>query len=79
MAGISNYSASSLLDWLAGVTAMPALGSRYLALFTTMPADDGTGGVEAAFTGYARVSVPAGSWGAVSGTGPMQITNTSAV
>lgn len=29
-------------------------GTWYLALFTTMPATDGTGGVEAAWSGYAR-------------------------
>lgn len=38
----------------AGVTP-PA--TWYIALFTTMPGTDGTGGVEAAFTDYARVAV----------------------
>lgn len=29
----------------------------YIALFTTLPATDGTGGVEAAYTAYARAAV----------------------
>ena len=32
-------------------------GTWYIALFTVMPNDDGTGGTEAAFGGYARQAV----------------------
>jgi hypothetical protein len=43
---------------MTGTSAMPALASRYLALFTAAPtADAGTGGTEVSGTGYARVQV----------------------
>jgi len=58
MAGLSDFSAQAALNWEAGVSPMPAIGSRYLALFTTAPtADAGTGGTEASGTAYARVQV----------------------
>lgn len=37
--------------------AFPTLNTIYFALFTTLPAADGTGGVEVTATGYARVAV----------------------
>lgn len=47
-----------LLDLMFGAQAAPTPpGTYYVALFTTMPAFDGTGAVEAAFSGYARVAV----------------------
>ncbi len=40
------------------VTDIP---SMYLALFTTAPAEDGTGGVEVSGSGYARQVIPFGT------------------
>jgi hypothetical protein len=58
MAGLSDYTAQAQLNWITGNSPMPALGSRYLALFTAAPtADAGTGGTEVSGTGYARVQV----------------------
>lgn len=66
--------ANDLLDYYwGGVDPIPDTppATWYVALFTTTPDPDGTGGVEAAFTGYARVAVtndltewPAASGGA---------------
>jgi hypothetical protein len=47
MAGLSDYLAEAVLNFVTGGSPMPALGSRYLALFTAAPtADAGTGGTE---------------------------------
>lgn len=57
MPGLSDYSSKAFNNWVAGAAAVPALASRYLALFTTAPADDGTGGTEVSGGSYARVQV----------------------
>lgn len=58
MPGMSDYSAQANLNWGTGNIAMPALGSRYLALFTTAPTSDaGTGGAEVSGGSYARVQI----------------------
>jgi hypothetical protein len=58
MAGLSDYLAQAVLNFMTGNSPMPALASRYLALFTAAPtADAGTGGTEVSGTGYARVQV----------------------
>lgn len=58
MAGMSDYSAQAFLNWAGGNQAMPALASRYLALFTTAPTSDaGTGGTEVSGGSYARVQI----------------------
>lgn len=43
----------------AGFTRPVALDTLKVGLFTTLPADDGTGGVEAAGSNYARVAIAA--------------------
>lgn len=65
MPGLSDYSSKAFNNWVGGAAAVPALASRYLALFTTAPADDGTGGTEVTGGSYARVQVA----GAVSTNG----------
>lgn len=58
MAGMSDYLAQNVLDFMTGRRAMPAYASRYLALFTTAPtSDSGSGAVEVSGGGYARVQI----------------------
>ena len=57
MAGLSDYSAKNLLNFLTGQVAETALPSVWLALFTTAPTDAGTGGTEVSGGSYARVQV----------------------
>ena len=58
MAGLADYNAENVLNWAAGVLPYPAIGSRFLALFTAAPTSDaGTGGTEVSGTAYARVQV----------------------
>lgn len=47
----------AILDRYWGGGAPDAPVTWYIALFTTMPDADGTGGVEAAWSGYARAAV----------------------
>jgi len=61
MSGFSNTIKANLQSYWLGQTAVatpPAI--LYLAAFTTMPADDGTGGVEVTLGqgGYARIAIP---------------------
>lgn len=62
MTGLSHYTANKLLDWLRGKTAMPTLPTVYVALFTAVPADDGTGGTEVSVGSYARKVTAASDW-----------------
>lgn len=55
MPGFSDYTAESALNWEVGQAAMPSLGARWLALFTTPPSDAGSGGTEVSGGSYARV------------------------
>ena len=58
MAGPTNIEEQAILD-----TRLDRTGVYTLALFTTTPADDGTGGVEVSTssTGYARININASS------------------
>lgn len=58
MSGQSDYAEQAYLNWIAGAQAMPALASRFMALFTTAPtADSGAGAVEPSTNGYARQQI----------------------
>ena len=58
MAGKSDYLAQATMNFVTGNRAMPALASRFMALFTTAPTSDaGTGGTEVSGGAYARVQI----------------------
>lgn len=58
LAGLSDYSAQSALNWETGSASFPVLASRFMALFTAAPTSDaGTGGTEVSGGSYARVQV----------------------
>jgi len=71
MVGYTDASARAALD--AIITTYP-----YLALFTTMGSDAGSGFTEAAFTSYARVST-AGLWAAATGSAPATKQNNATI
>jgi hypothetical protein len=54
---LSDYLEGKFLAHVLGNTAYTAPTTLYIALFTTMPADDGTGGVEVSGGSYVRKSV----------------------
>lgn len=66
MAGATNSKEAAMLDAALDVSG------KYIALYTTMPADDGTGGVEVTTTSsnYARVSIGSTDWEAAIGGAP---------
>lgn len=70
---LSNATSQQYLDYLLKGVALPSLpASLWLALFTTTPNLNGTGGVEVSTsgTGYARVELPrvSGTWTGPTGT-----------
>lgn len=80
MAGKSAYLEDKMLNWMKGTAFGTAPTTVYVALFTTAPADDGTGGTEVSGGSYARASITTSSgWSAISGTAPRQISNGSTI
>jgi hypothetical protein len=65
MAGKTNYVEAAVVAWMVGKTAMPALPTTYIALFTAAPSDAG-GGTE--FTGLARKVTAGSDWTTPAGT-----------
>jgi hypothetical protein len=57
MTGMSDYSATRLLNYLTGQVVEPALPSVWMALMTTPNNDAGAGGTEVSGGAYARVQV----------------------
>lgn len=57
MTGLSDYTAKNLLNYLSGGVAEPSLPSVWLALFTAVGTDAGTGFTEVSGNAYARVQV----------------------
>ena len=57
MTGLSNYAADNALNYLTGQIPMPSMPSVYMALFTAVGTDAGTGFTEVSGGSYARVQV----------------------
>lgn len=55
MTGFSNYTADNVLNQISSQLAYPALASSYIALFTAVGTDAGTGFTEVSTGSYARV------------------------
>lgn len=68
--GLTHYLANKLLDHALRNTAYTAPTTVYVALYTTLPGADGTGGVEVSGGGYARqaLTLSAAANGATSNT-----------
>lgn len=75
MAGATDRTAQGVLNHITGKSALFALPTVYVALFTAVGTDAGTGFTEAAFTGYARVATSGSTWNAASGSAPSTISN----
>jgi hypothetical protein len=71
-----------VLSWLKGSTFTAAPATVYIALWTTAPANDGTGGTEVTTSGtaYARQAITTSTgFSAVSGTNPETMTNANTI
>lgn len=81
MAGASTYLSDALLNHVFRDTSYTQPANFYVALFSTMPADAGTGGTELSASGYARVAVAStnAAWNAPSaGTGNSRVISNAA-
>jgi hypothetical protein len=47
----------AVINWMRGATFPAPPGGLWLSLWTTLPAKDGTGGVEVTGSGYARLAI----------------------
>lgn len=81
MAGnASTYLQAARQNWYKGTAYPTAPTNVYVALFTAMPTQAGTGGTEVSGTGYARQAIAAAAgWSTISGTGPWSIANAGTV
>lgn len=82
MAGISNYMKDQFLNGYFRDTAMTSPTNVYVELFSTLPADAGTGGTALSGTGYARIAVPTtnAAWDApAAGAGTIRFIQNTAV
>lgn len=61
----THFSAAAVLNCYLNATNITAPANIYMALFTVMPGEDGTGGTEVSGGGYARQAM---SFGAPSGS-----------
>ena len=79
MSGLTDFTAQALLNWVVGKTAMPALPTVSVALFTAIGVDAGTGFTEVTGGSYARVTTAGAAWNAASGSSPSTISNATAI
>lgn len=79
MSGMTDYTAKHFLDWVVGKTAMPSLPTAYIALFTAVGVDAGTGFTEVTGGGYARVATAGADWNAAAASAPSSNSNANAV
>ena len=76
---LTNFGSQKIMDYLLKGTTFTRPANLYLALFTTTPLLDSTGGVEVstAGTGYSRIPIDSATgWSGVSGVN-MTYTNTA--
>lgn len=81
MASFSDYLEAKVLDAILGQTALPAIGTTYIALYTANPGEASASGTEVTGGSYARVAFTNNTtnWPAASGTTPTQKSNGVAI
>jgi hypothetical protein len=77
MTGFTDRTSQGILGHLVGKTALFTLPTCYVALFTGVGSDAGTGFTEVTGGSYARVATAGADWGSPSGTAPSQISNSN--
>jgi hypothetical protein len=79
MAGFSDYVSQAVLNHIVGKTPIFTLPQAFIALFTAVGSDSGSGFTEVIGGGYARVATAATDWNAASGSSPTTISNAHAI
>lgn len=78
MTGFTDRTSQGILNHITGRAAIFAMPTAYVALFTTMPSDAGTGYVEpSSGAGYARVATTSGTWNSAAGSAPSSTSNSA--
>jgi hypothetical protein len=75
MTGFTDRTSQGILGHLVGKTAIYSLPTTYVALFTSVGSDAGTGFTEVSVGSYARVATAGADWNAASGSAPSTISN----
>lgn len=77
MAGLSTYAEGKAFDHFFRATAYTPAATVYMALFSAIPNDDGTGGTEMVGTGYARQAIAFGAYSSrrIANSGTITFTN----
>jgi hypothetical protein len=76
MTGLTDYVAKHVIDHaMTGKTSIFSIPTVYIALFTAVGADDGTGFTEVSGSSYARIATAGSDWNAAAGTGPSAASN----
>lgn len=73
MAGLSDYAEAKLREHLVAKAAWTMPGTVYLALFTTLPGENGAGGVEVTGGAYARKATAAADWAVGGGSNALEL------
>lgn len=79
MTGFTDRVSQGILNHLTGKSALFSLPTAYVALFTAVGTDAGTGFTEVTGGSYARVATAASDWNSASGSAPSQITNAGTI
>jgi hypothetical protein len=75
MTGFTDRVSQGILGHIVGKTSIFTLPTAYLALFTAVGVDAGTGFTEVSGGSYSRVATAGSDWNAASGSAPSQISN----
>lgn len=75
MTGFSDRTSQGILGHIVGKTALFSLPTVYVALFTAVGTDAGTGFTEVSGGAYARAPTAAADWASPSGSAPSLISN----
>lgn len=81
MASFGDYMELKVLDAVFSATALPAMATTYIALYTVNPSEANASGTEVTGGSYARVAFTnnATNWPAASGTAPASKSNGVAI
>lgn len=79
MTGFTNYTSQGILNHITGKAPIFSEPTAYLALFTAVGTDAGSGFTEVSGGSYARVATSTSTWNSATGTGPSIITTAQAI
>jgi hypothetical protein len=79
LTGFSDHTAQGILNHITGKSAIFTEPTAYVALFTGVGTDAGSGFTEVSGSGYTRATTAAADWNSATGTGPSTISNANAI